>query len=192
MKRIIALALAVIFVFSLTACSDEETVSTIFEGINDVDLKYYADQGKIPESDFSMGQSHDEIIAAMEKKEAEAGENEHHYHFVQEGDTTVLISSGAFEYYYKKDKKELGVSYIVSFVDSFGFKIGDSILAVEKSLKDYDYKEETLTTENAFFYPGNLEDTSVLKVSFEKNTIIFIFENNTLCATVMYSNENWK
>jgi len=192
MKRIVALALSVIFVFSLTACSEENIVSNEIEGLNDIDLKYYADQGKIPEIEFKIGDSPDDIIAELEKKEAEASKNEHYYHFVHEGETKVLISTGINEYYYKNDKKDNGISFIVCFDDSFGFKLGDNILAVEKSLKDYDLKEEALSKEYKFFYPGEFESATVLKADFEKNTIMFIFSNNTFCASVIYSNENWK
>ena len=46
--------------------------------------------------------------------------------------------------------------------------------------------------DNVFFFMGDISNVNLLKIAFEKNTVMFIFQDNALCATVIYSNENWK
>lgn len=187
MKRILSLVLSLLLVFGLVGCKDEENTEE-----NSIDIEYYANLGQIPESEYILGDTGDTIKAALEEKQKESEENDGHYFFtVQEGENNVLITDGTYEYYYKKAAPEKGIVYMVSYTDAYGFKLGDVVLEVEKALKDYGVKEESVTAENAFFYMGNYENSTLLRATFEKNTVMFIFEDNALCATVIYSNENW-
>lgn len=186
MKRILALTLSVLFVVCLCGCEKKDKDSK-----NSVDIEYYANLGQIPESEFMLGDTGDTVKSALEKKEAEAGE-EDYYFDVQEGENNVLITDGTYEYYYKKAAPEKGIAYMVSYSDAYGFKLGDIILEVKETLKKYDVKEENVTEDNAFFFMGDISNANLLKIVFEKNTVMFLFQDNALCATVIYSNENWK
>lgn len=182
MKRILSLALVLIFALSLCSCKEEKKKNS-----STVDIEYHANLGQIPENDLSLGMTPDEVKEALEKKQKEELEKGEEYGFnEQEGNTNVLITDGTYDYYCKKAESEKGINYIVSYTDAFGFKIGDVILEVKEALADYDVKEEAVTEENAFFYFGS-EGATLLKIEFPKNTVMFIFEDNALCATAIYT-----
>lgn len=185
-KRILALILCLIIGLSLCACKDNKDKET------GVDIEYYANLGQIPESEFMLGDTGDTIKDALEKKKAESEKNNEDYFFnVQEGENNVLITDGTYDYYYKKAAPEKGISYLVSYSDAYKFELGTIISEVKKELKKYDVTEEELTEENAFFYMGDFSKASLLRYKFEKSTVLFVFEENALCATAIYSNQNW-
>lgn len=186
MKKILALILSFVFVISFSACKDKEKANT-----NKVDIEYFANIGKIPESQFALGDKGDDIKKALEEKHSD-NESEDSYFDVIEGEKNVLITDGTYEYYYKKASAEKEIAYIVSYSDAYGFKLGDALLEVKNSLKNYEIKEENVTADNLFFYMGDIANSNMITVEFEKNTVIFVFENNALCATVIFSSENWK
>lgn len=188
MKRILALVLSLVFVFCLCACGGKkEKDDTV------VDIEYYVNAGQIPESEFKLGENPETIKKALETKEKEAEKNGEHYFFtVEEGENNALIRTGDYEYYYKKAAPDKGIAFMVSYSDVFGFKQGSVIVEVKKALEDYKVTEEKVDYDGmGFFYMGNADTTTVLKVPFENNTVMFYFEDNVLCATVIYSNENW-
>ncbi len=188
MKRLLALALCLVLAFTLCGCKDKkENKGTA------VDIEYFANLGQIPENEIKLGALQDAVETSLEKNKTEAEKNGEHYVIEkQDGENNRLISDGTYEYYFKKAAPEKGICYMVSFTESFGFKIGEVILEVKNALADYEIKEEPATVENAFFHRGNIDNSVVLYVPFEKNTVLLLFEDNVLCATVIYSNDNWK
>ena len=52
------------------------------------------------------------------------------------------------------------------------------------------YKEENADDSNSFFLLGE-QDATVLKYSFEENSVLFVFSDNSLTAVAVYSTENW-
>lgn len=185
MKRILALLLSVLLIFGLCACKEREAKKS-----DGVDIEYYANLGQIPESDFMLGDTGETIKNHLQKK-AQESEDGHAYFDEQQGEKNVLLTDGTYEYYYKKSAPEKGIAYLVSYTDAYGFKLGDVILEVKEALEDYNVEELSANEENAFFYLGDTSNSSLLKVAFQKNTVMFLFEDNALAATVIYSNENW-
>ena len=185
MKKVTALFLCVLTLMLLCACKDK--------GGNDskVDIEKYASLGQIPESEFILGDTPDTIKTVLEKKQEEAGEEEDYYFDVIEGENNVLITDGTYEYYYKKAAQEKGIVYMVSYTDAYGFKPGDVILQVKDAIEGTDYREEPVTKENAFFYMGDTSGSTAIILDFERYTVMFIFEDNALSATVIYDRENW-
>lgn len=184
MKRILALTLALVFVFCLTGCKDSKTNKK-----GSVDIEYYAKLGQIPENEIALGTKPEDVKAVLDKRASESDDShEHGGYNVIEGENNVLIEEGAYDYYYKKAEPEKGVGYIISYGESFGFKTGEIIVEMEEALKSYDVKKEKATESNAFFFIGDYNNAQVLKIEFEKNTVLFLFENNTLCATAIYRN----
>ena len=106
------------------------------------------------------------------------------------GEKSVRIDNGAFSFFYEKDKKSNGISYIAAFDTAYGFKIGDSLLDVKNSLAEYKYTEEPADGDNTFFLMG-IENGTVLKYSFDNADVIFIFQDSELFAAALYSTENW-
>lgn len=188
MKRIFALMLCFVLCVSLCACGEEKE-----EKKHSVDIEYYANLGQIPEGEFSLGEDPETIKEKMEEKQKNSeNEEEHYFYNVQEGETEVLITDGSYEYYYKKAAADKGISYMVSYNDAYGFSIGAVSLDVKNSLVGYEIVEEDASHDNVFFFMGNMENTTLYKIEFEKNTVMFLFEDNALCATVIYSKDNWK
>ncbi len=185
MKKILALALGVLLLVGICACNEREAKKE-----HSVDVEYYADLGQIPESEFMLGDTGETVKKALEKA-ADEDTEEHTYFDEQIGENNVLLTDGTYEYYYKKAAPEKGIAYMVSYTDAYGFKLGDVILEVKEALSDYNVEELDVNEKNAFFYFGDTSAANLLKVSFKKNTVMFLFEENALTATVIYSNENW-
>ena len=188
MKRIISLVLSIVFVLGLCGCGGEKGKDK-----DGIDIEYYANLGQIPENDVALGITYDQLVDVLDKRGAEAEKSGEDYGYNKyEGENNVLISEGPYDYYYKKADSKKEISYIISYGTAFGFEKDEVILNVENALKEFDYKKESANEQNAFFYFGDYSKAEVLKVNFEKNTIIFLFEGNMLTATAIYSNDIWK
>ncbi len=184
MKKIIALFLSFTFIFCLCGCSDDQKQET------EIDIAYYANLGQIPESEFVLGDTGEAIEKKLNEKKTQAEEKGEEFHYDKiEGENNVLITDGVYEYYYKKAAPEKGIGYMAAYADSYGLKLGTVIVEAKEKLDGNDVKEEAANEENAFFYRGNIDDSVVLKIEGEKRTVIFIFENNALCATAIYNND---
>ncbi len=186
MKRIIAIALCLIFIFSLTACKKEYTSS----GANAVDVEYYAKLGSMPETTYSLGQDVDTLKTELE--EHYNNSEDHHAVFnVVEGEKTVQIDSGTFHYYYYKEKAADGVSYIVSFDKAFGFDVGTVSVEITDALNSFKYTEEDFNEDNSFFVLG-INSGKVIKYKFAENTVSFVFVDDALYATALYKTNDWE
>lgn len=181
MKKIIAILLCLIFVFSLSACKDKKD-----DNSNKVDIEYYANSGTMPETTYSLGTDPQKIKDELSAIAANA-EDEYVYDVI-EGENNVLIDNGTFNYYYKKAEPEKGINYIVNYDSAYGIELGSVIVEVKRAFKGIEFKEETLNEDNAFFIFG-AQDGTVLKAEFETNTISFVFVDNALCATAIYTND---
>lgn len=185
MKRVLSLVLVLLLVFSISACGKKETSS----GRESIDIEYYAGIGSIPECSYSLGQDVDELNADLEEH-YNTVEDEMVYE-VTEGKTTAKIDNGTFQYYYVKDKKEDGVSYIVNFDTAYGFNIGTVSVEILDALNEYKYTEEAMNDDNAFFVLGATEG-KVVKYEFSENAVSFIFVNDALYATAVYKISDWE
>ena len=183
MKKVLCILLSLCLLISFTACSKKEDTSKK----SDLDLEYYAKTGEIPECKYKLG-SDVETIKNELSSFAESEEGAETLYDVIEGDETSYVTDGNYQFYYKNDNEDEGISYIVSFSTAYGFETGELILNVKEKLGDIIYIEEAIDDENAFFLFVPIEG-SVIKCEFEKNTVMFVFENNALCATAIYNNE---
>jgi len=198
MKKIVSIILCFVFIFGLAACGKEKVSNN-----SNIDLEYYAKLGKMPETDFTLGDDIDEVIKKLTDKQ-EQFDNEHeedldHSHDhnqadfifnVTEGKKNVLIDNGAINYYYNKDNKKNGISFIVNYDTAFEFEIGTLISEVEENLTGYELTEEEPNEEEIFFV-SYITDASVLKTRINDVAIIFVFQENMLFATAMYDTNNW-
>lgn len=187
MKKTACLILSLITLVSLSACGKEKEK----EKTASVDLEYYASLGQIPECEYKLGQNAKELENELSKKdEAAASAGEEYVFSVTEGEKSVRIDNGSFAYFYEKEKEEGGISYIAAFDTAYGFNIGESMLDVKDSLAEYEFTEEPADSDNVFFLMG-VENGAVLKYTFDKNVIIFVFEDGELFAAALYNTENW-
>lgn len=182
MKRILAIIFSAVILFTFSACGSKKTDEDKFT----VDLEYYADLGQIPECQYKLGSDPETVKAELS---AAAEENEENLYFLDEGEENILIDNGIYNFYYKKDDAEDGISYIASFEKAFGFEIGTVSIEIKDAI-DAEYEEEEATDDNAFFVWG-LQSGSVLRYEFDDVTVLFVFEDNALCATAIF-NSNWE
>ncbi len=183
MKRIVALTLSLLLIFGLCGCKDGKK-----KGGDGVDIEYYAKLGQIPENDITLGTTPENLKSVLDKRSVEAEKNGEHYGYNEiEGDKNVLVEEGPYDYYYKKADPKAGLDCIISYVDAFGFTLGDIISEVEGKLTDYEIIKENANERNAFFYFGDYSKAQVIKIEFEKNTVLFLFEDNALCASAIIS-----
>lgn len=187
MKKLFSAFLCLIIAVSFAACGNKEKDKEDAK----VDLEYYAKLGQIPECKYKLGDNVDTASSELSAVYEKTGENgEDAFFDVTEGEKTVCINSGDFLYYYEKEKKDAGISYIVALDTAYGFASGTPLLEVTNSLKGFDYTEEPADDSNTFFLLGSQSPT-VLRYSFDKNQVLFVFDENSLCAVAVYSTENW-
>ena len=185
MKKILCLILALVFVFSFTACGKEKKN----DNGSGIDYEYFAKSGQMPELNYSLGTDTEKVKSELSAV-AESEEGEHSVYNVTEGENNVLIDNGSVCYYYKKANPEKGISYIVNYDKAFGFEIGTISLEVKKALEKFNPVEEPISEENAFFMFG-MTSGNVVKCEFGENTLLFVFDENALCATAIYVTKEW-
>lgn len=179
MKRLFCMLLGLALCLSFAGCDKNNKKQA------DVDIEYYAALGQIPECQFMLGED-PKVIEDEFNKAAE--ENEEYYLYIDEGEKNGIIDNGTYNFYYKKNSKENGIAYIISYDTAYGFGTGTISIELKEALGDIKYTEEPIDEDNAFFLMGAHEGT-VIKCEFEKNTVMFVFEDNALCATAIYTND---
>ena len=189
MKKITALLLCFILFFAFTGCKDKAKNDNT--PAHSIDVEYYAKLGQIPEHKYALGADAVEMQAAFEdedEKNAEEHEDEH-FHSVfslMEMDDYSFLSYGNANYYFKGDSNK-SVYCIVSFDTAYDFKIGDVTIEVKKALSKFEAEEKQGDSEKLFFLP-NAEDCTYLEYTFGDNTVIFAFQDSSLCATMIKKN----
>ena len=187
MKKLISLLLVFVFAFSFTACkNDDDKVEA------KVDIEYFAELGQIPECPYRLGQNGDDIKNELSESVSSESTEEHseegQYFEIQEGKNNVLLDNGIYNFYYKKADSAKKISYIVSYDTAYEFKTGTIIKELIDSLGDLEYKKEKISDNDLFFLIGAPEG-DVIKLEFKNNTVIFVFIDNALCATAIYTND---
>ncbi len=186
MKKIFCLILSFVMIISFAACGKDKK-----KEIPEVDIEYYAKLGEIPECDYKLGEDPETIKTALSSEEQSAiSEGEEYPYNVTEGEKSVRIDNGDFSYFYEKGKENKGISYIAAFDKAYGFEMGTSVLDVKGSLAGYDYTEEPADDSNAFFLMG-VENSTVIRYTFDSTVILFIFQNNELFAAAIYNTDKW-
>ena len=197
MKKLLSLFLCCAIVLTFASCGEKNNNNT-----SKIDLEYYAKTGIMPEAEFNLGSDAEDVISKLskQKEDFDKGQteetNDDHSETafifeVTEGEKNVLIDNGVINYYYNKDNKQNGISYIVNYDTAFGIEIGTLISEVQNKLSDYDLKSETATENDVFFAPY-IMDGSVLKHRIKNVEFMFVFQENELVATAMYDTDNWK
>lgn len=185
MKKLLVILLSVIMLFSFTACGKEEKQED--KKVEPINLEQYANTGSIPECKYTLG-SDIETLKEELSAFAESEEGSESLYDVTEGEETVLITNGIYNFYYDKSYKDKNIDCIVSFETAYGFEIGESIITVREKLSTTKFKEEETNEDNTFFMFVPISG-SVIKCEFEENTVMFVFEDNALCATAIYKNK---
>ena len=169
MRKLICALICLFVLFSFAGCKDTNKAKG-----DGVDIEYYVNLGAIPESDIKIGD-----------KEPEST-NENEDYFFSENGNESYFSNGDFVYYYDSSKKDATVKAISAFSKFYGFEIGAVTIEISDLLEaqELEYTERAPKTDELFFLPstGNF---SVIEYKAQKHTLLFVFQDNSLCAAYL-------
>lgn len=180
MKRFLSIIFCIIFAFSLTACGDNSGG----DSDHSVDIEYYAKLGQISDLEYKLGDSIEGTKTALSETVDDHGEPM--YFDYPSGDYTVM-TDGIACCCYKTDDEESGITHIVKYGDAYGFTVGAVSTQVRDTMSDmgYDAEEREAKEDEIFFLPSSTGIT-VLEYSIKDNTVLFVFQEHALSATVIY------
>ena len=180
MKRFLSIVLCFVFALSLTACKDKSGN----KGEHSVDIEYYAKLGRIADVEYAIGDDVASAKDALSKTLDEDGESM--YFDYQSGEYTVM-TDGEICYCYKTDNESDGITHIVKYGDAYGFKVGAISTTVVDTMKNLGFESELRKAKSGelFFLPSGA-DIAVLEYEIKENTVLFVFQEYALCATVIY------
>lgn len=173
MKRAICLSLCFVLLLFAAACKQEK------KSEHGVDVAYFADMGAMYESEYKIG---DEV--PLDK---DGGEE---YFFTKAG-TGSYFSDGSFSFYYNENDKQPAVYAIAAFSNCMGFEAGDISIEVTDALdsQEIEYVVRQPNDGETFFLPAG-QNREVLECKVLKNKLIFVFEDNALCAAFLEGTEH--
>ena len=181
MKKFLSLVLCVIFALCLCACGDKSGK----KDSHSVDVEYYAKLGQINEVSYKLGDDVDttkETLGTAIKDD----EDEFLYYDYTSGDYTVM-TDGTVCCCYKTEDKSSGLTNIVKYGDAYGFNQGAISTEVRDTMADLGFtaSEREAKSGELFFLPSS-GTLTVLQYDFDTNTVLFVFEEHALSATVIY------
>lgn len=179
MKKILCLVLCVIFVFSFAACDKNSNKNSN----HSVDIEYYAKLGQINDLEYKLGDAIDKTKTTLSETVDDHGESL--YFDYTSGDYTVM-TDGAVCACYKTEDESAGITQIVKYGDAYGFTVGDISTQIRDIMSDmgYDATERAATRDDIFFLPAGA-DMTVLEYKINDNTVLFVFQEHALSATVI-------
>lgn len=181
MKKLFSLVLCVIFVLSLAACGNNSNGGSD----HSVDVEYYAKLGQINDISYKLGDGVDETYDIISTATLD-DEGEYLYYEYETGDYTVM-TDGTVCCCYKTEDKSAGITHIVKYGDAYGFNIGAISTQIRDTMSDMGYTatEREAKSGELFFLPSS-SDITVLEYEIKENTVLFVFQQNALSATVIY------
>ncbi len=181
MKKFLSFALCIIFALSLSACGDK----TGRTDNHSVDVEYYANLGQINDVSYKLGDSVDTTKDTLSTVTTD-DEGEYLYYDYASGDYTVM-TDGTVCCCYKTEDKSIGLSHIVKYGDAYGFNQGAISTEIRDTMADIGFtsSEREAKSGELFFLPSS-GTLTVLQYDFDKNTVLFVFEEHALSATVIY------
>ena len=179
MKKILCLVLCVVFAFSLAACGEENDKKSN----HSVDIEYYVSLGQINDLKYKLGDSVDSAVESLEETLDDHGES--NYFDYESGDYTVM-TDGEVYCCYKTEDEDAGLTHVVKAGDAFGFTAGAVSTEIRDVMSDFgfDAKERDAKRDEIFFLPTGAS-TTVLKYEIKDNTLLFVFQEHALAATVI-------
>ncbi len=190
MKKIIALLLALLMIFTLSACGKEEEKDKTAKATIDS----YAEKGEIPEIKVSLGTTVDKVKEVFpapsndvdeENKDVLLGETE--------GTLAVCLETFNASFYYEKANIEHGISVIaVTGGSVFGLELGNTTTKSDITSKlEAKYTESIATPEQQYFLPGYSENCQIISATFGKIRLDFFLSDGFLIAATLTNTEYW-
>lgn len=209
MKKLFCLLLSAAVILSFAGCGKKKAEKKY---TTDVDVEYYVRQGQLPEcGKYALGYDVDKLTSELDAQMNASGdggessgsygsdsadEEESHSHdedgffwFLDERDSYTGLRTGSAEYCYRPDKRQDGISAIVSFDAAFGFETGTISIEIKEALSDFKPTEST-EGNGLPFLPAD-GATEYLTYKFAERCVTFAFYENALCGTAVYDSGEW-
>ena len=179
MKKIISLILCIIFVFSLTACGKNASKNSS----HSVDIEYYAKIGQINDVAYKLGDDIADVKTALSETTDDHGES--NYFDYESGDYAIM-TDGAVCACYKTEDESAGITHVVKYGDAYGFTVGDMSTQIRDVMTELGYtaSEREAKKSDLFFLPSSA-DMTVLEYQIKDTTLLFVFQEHALSATVI-------
>lgn len=205
MKKLFCLLLSAAVILSLAGCGKKKAEKKY---TTDVDVEYYVRQGQLPEcGKYALGYDVDKLTSELDAQMNASGDGgsggsdsadgeESHSHdedgffwFLDERDSYTGLRTGSAEYCYRPDKRQDGISAIVSFDTAFGFETGTISIEIKEALSDF--KPTESTEGNGLPFLPTDDATEYLTYKFADRCVTFAFYENALCGTAVYDCREW-
>ncbi len=193
MKKFLSLSLAFLMVLSLSACKKDKDKTPSEPTSSTYDLVECMKQGKIPELKYTLGVDPETIKNDYKFYEESEIANEENEIYVNENTNSTNIVVGDYYYYYVNGQQSKGISSIVCFSTAFGIEVNgfDTKDDIKKKFEGVEFTEREITSLQAYFIPGEVENCSALTCYSENRRIDFVFMDEMLIAINLVDTENW-
>ena len=184
MKKTLAFLMVFVLLFSFAGCKGKKDKET--EERYKIDVEYYAKLGQFPECDYSLGTDVETLKKELSQKNEKDPDNV--YYDVIEGEKRTAVMTNGFNFYYDPKEANKGINCIAALNGAYGFEQGTVSIEIKKALSSLGFEsaERDLLSEEIFFMP-NVGECTCLEYEFGNNAVKFVFNENALCAAVIYS-----
>lgn len=194
MKKLLALVLCFVLLFSFTACKGGRKNSN-----DEIDLEYYAKVGQIPEMKYKLGfdcekantelqNEFDEYLSGGGHDNADH-EHDHYsediYFERKEENGYIILDQGNKGYYCKTSEKDKKIDALYTYDNAFGIETGSLPFDVKNKMASIQFKE-TEITEGSLFYADYMTEGTVLTAEFNDVTVQFAFQESGLVCTAIF------
>lgn len=195
MKRILCLILALLLVFSLSACKKQKEETPSDPAENTYDLVECMNQGKLPEAEYLLGTDPEKIKTDYNYYGENSSDEHSHDHeiYMRENPNSTNIVVGDYYYYFVNGQESKGISSIVCFGTAFGTEVNgfETKDDIKKKFSTVEFTEREISSLQAYFIPGEVENCTALTCKTENRRIDFVFMEETLIAINLVDTENW-
>lgn len=170
MKRSAAFLLCFLMIIVAVGCKEENEKSS-----HSIDISYFADAGTLPDCKFKIGDS----LPENDQLEKDG--------FVIFSDSSpAYISDGVFSFFFDGSAGEEKITKIAALDSCLGFELGSISIEITDALDEQKigYTERNAAPGELFFLPAGA-DRSVIECKNLKNPLLFILEENALCAVLL-------
>ena len=180
MKKIASILLCIVLLLTVTACGANGSNKSK----HSIDIEYYAKLGKISDVDYKLGDNVEEAKDTLHLTLDDHGEP--NYYDYPSGEYTVM-TDGNVCICYKTEEASSGITHIVKLGEAYGFGVGAMSTQIREVMSNmgYDASEREAKKSETFFLPAS-SGLTVLEYEIKDNTVLFIFVEHALSATVIY------
>ncbi len=181
MKKLFSIVLSVLLILSLAACAKKDDTGTDNSSMK-YDIAAFLSYGKVPETDFRLKSSIDEI--KNKYTESVEGELSDELYITSDDTRICLAATDEMSYYYfDAANQQAGAQAIFCFDVAYGIQVGE---ADENELKlaysGITFSEREVSQEELYFSPTEMEGVKSLYYESGEFRADFYFSEGILFA----------